>query len=117
MILKIDGVDIMPYIAQKGIKWQRRDINGQNATQTMDGTTHRSRIATKYDLHITCMPLPTEKSKIVLNAINPEYVEIETIDPRLGHVYKTMFVETVPAVYMDTETDLWEGIVFLLKER
>ena len=117
MILKIDGVDIMPFIAQKGIKWQRRDINGQNATQTMDGITHRGRITTKRDLHITCMPLPTEKTVIVLNAIEPEYVEVETIDPMFGHVYKTMFVETVPAVYMDTETDLWEGIVFLLKER
>lgn len=117
MMLKIDGVDIMPYIAQKGIKWQRRDINGQNVSQTMDGTSHRGRITTKYDLHITCMPLSSEKSSIVLKAIEPEYVEVETIDPMMGHVFKTMFVESAPAVYMDTETDLWEGITFLLKQR
>ena len=117
MIMKIDGVDIMPYIARKGIKWQRRDINGQNASQTMDGTDHRGRITTKYDVYITCLPLPTESSSVVLNAIAPEYVEVETIDPMLGHVFKSMFVESVPAVYMDTETDLWEGIAFLLKQR
>ena len=76
MVLKIGDVDILPYVAENGIKWQRNDLDGENAGRTMDGTMHRSRVATKVRLDITCMPLKTEDAMKILNAIFPEYVTV-----------------------------------------
>lgn len=117
MILKINGIDITPYIEQKGIKWQRNDLDGPNAGRTMDGTMHRGRVASKVRLDITCLPLKTEDAQVVLNAIYPEYVEVEYTDPMYGLSHKTMYSNSNPATYVDTETDLWEGITFPLIER
>jgi hypothetical protein len=117
MILKINGLDILPYIEQKGIKWTRNDLDGSNAGRTMDGIMHRERVSSKIRLDITCLPLKSEDASLVLNAIYPEYVEVEYTDPMYGHVYKTMYSNNNPATYIDTKTDLWEGIVFPLIER
>lgn len=117
MILKINGVDITPYIVQKGIKWQRNDLDGSNAGRTMDGTMHRERVTSKVRLDITCLPLSSKDASTVLNVINPEYVEVEYIDPMYGHSVKTMYSNNTPATFIDTATDLWEGIVFPLIER
>lgn len=117
MILKINGIDITPYIEQKGIKWTRNDLDGSNAGRTMDGIMHRERVTSKVRLDITCLPLRSVDAAVVLNAIFPEYVEVEYTDPMYGHVYKTMYSNNTPATYIDTETDLWEGISFPLIER
>jgi hypothetical protein len=117
MILKINGLDITPYIEQKGIKWTRNDLDGSNAGRTMDGIMHRERIGSKVRLDITCLPLKSEDAAIVLNAIYPEYVEVEYTDPMYGRVFKTMYSNNTPATFIDTVTDLWEGISFPLIER
>lgn len=117
MILRINGVDITPFIAQRGIKWQRNDLDGSNAGRTMDGTMHRERVTSKVRLDITCLPLSSENASTVLNAIYPEYVEVEYIDPMYGHSIKTMYSNNTPATFIDTVTDLWEGISFPLIER
>lgn len=117
MILRIDGVDMMPYIRQKGIKWSRGDLDGPNAGRTMDGVMHRDRIADKVRLDITCLPLTSEEAATVLSAIYPEYIQVEYTDPMEGIVTKTMYANNIPATYIDTSTDLWDGIVFPLIER
>ena len=38
MVLKIDGTDIVPYIAYGGVKWQRSDVDGEGAGRMLDGT-------------------------------------------------------------------------------
>lgn len=117
MIFRIDGTDMMPYIRQKGIKWTRNDLDGPNAGRTMDGTMYRDRITGKVRLDITCLPLTSEDAAVVLNAINPEYVQVEYTDPMEGIVTKTMYANNIPAMYIDTSTDLWDGITFPLIER
>jgi hypothetical protein len=117
MVFKINGRNMLPYIAQKGIKWTRNDLDGSNAGRTMDGTMHRERVTTKIRMDITCMPLRSEDAAVVLNAIYPEYVEVEYTDPMYGHVIKTMYSNNIPATYLDTKTDYWEGIAFALIER
>ena len=41
MVLKIDGTDIVPYIAYGGVKWQRSDVDGEGAGRMLDGTLER----------------------------------------------------------------------------
>lgn len=117
MVFKINGVNMLPYIVQNGIKWQRNDIDGTNAGRTMDGTMHRERVTSKVRLDVTCLPLSSENASIVLNAIYPEYVEVEYTDPMYGPSIKQMYSNNNPATYVDTVTDLWEGITFPLIER
>lgn len=117
MVLKINGVDMLPYIVQNGIKWQRNDVDGPNAGRTMDGYMHRERVTSKVRLDVTCLPLSSEDASVVLNAVYPEYVEVEYIDPMLGHRITTMYSNNTPATYIDTDTDMWEGITFPLIER
>ena len=117
MVFKINGVDMLPYIVQNGIKWQRNDIDGANAGRTMDGTMHRQRVTSKVRLDVTCLPLYASDAAIVLNAIYPEYVEVEYTDPMNGLCIKQMYSNNTPATYVDKYTNMWEGITFPLIER
>ncbi len=117
MVFKINGRDMLPYIKEKGVKWQRNDLDGENAGRTMDGTMHRERVTSKIRLDITCLPLSSEDTRTVLSTILPEYVEVEYTDPLYGLVYKTMYSNNTPATYINTTTDKWEGISFPLIER
>lgn len=117
MTFKIDGVDMLPYIVQNGLKWTRNDIDGDDAGRTMDGTMHRDRITSKVRLDVTCLPLSSEDAAVVLNAIMPEFVTVEYTDPMEGTVKKKMYANNIPATYIDTVTDKWMGIAFPLIER
>ena len=120
MILKINNTDIIPYIAQKGIKWQRNDIEAPGTGRTMDGLLQRGRVSTKIRMDITCRPLTAQELKIVLNLIYPEFVSVQYDDPMQGFVVKTMYSNNNPASYLaiqDDGTELWDGITFPLIER
>ena len=120
MTLKINGVDILPYVAHQGIKWQRSDLDSSEAGRTMDGMMHRGRVATKIRLDITCRPLRSEEAKIVLNAILPEYVSVEYTDPMDGLVTREMYANNNPATHMliqEDGTEWWSGITFPLVQK
>lgn len=116
MTFKINGRDMLPYIAQKGIKWQRYDLDGPNAGRTLDGNLIRDRVASKIRMDITCLPLSSDDAMIVLNTIYPVYVDVEYTDPMYGNVIKTFYSNNIPATYINTTTDMWEGITFSLIE-
>ena len=119
MILNVDGINILPYVAHQGLKWQRNDLDSADAGRTMDGVMHRGRVATKIRLDVTCRPLKSEETSIVLNAIYPEYVTVEYTDPMLGLVTKQMYSNNTPASHMVIQADgveWWQDIVFPLIE-
>ena len=60
MILTVNDVDMIPFIAYQGLKWTRNDIDSPNSGRTLDGLMHRGRVATKIRLDITCRPLRAE---------------------------------------------------------
>lgn len=120
MTLSINGVDMIPYIAQRGVKWQRSDLDAEDSGRTLDGVMHRGRVATKIRLDITCTPLRSSDAQTVLNAILPEFVSVTYTDPMLGLVSKTMYSNNNPASFLmiDGEgVEWWEGITFPLIEQ
>lgn len=120
MVLKINGVDMLPYIEAKGIKWQRSDLESSNAGRTLDGLMHRGRVATKIRLDITCMPLKSEDVAKVLKAIYPEFVTVEYTDPMDGLVTREMYSNNNPATLVCANhggSEVWNGITFPLIER
>lgn len=120
-VLEIGGVDITPYIAFKGVKWTRSDIDSPDTGRTMDGTMHRGRVTSKRRLDITCKPLTDSQASIVLNAIYPEYVTVRYTDPQDGVVTKIMYSNNNPASFLlnreGSLESLWDGITFPLIER
>lgn len=120
MMLKINGVDFMPFIAKQGVKWQRNDIDAPNSGRTMDGQMQRGRVATKIRLDITCRPLKAEEARLVLNTILPEYVHVDYYDPMSGYRSGvTMYSNNNPASFLieKPDDDWWSGITFPLIER
>ena len=119
-VFTVDGVSLLPYIAEDGIKWTRNDIESEDAGRTLDGTMQRSRITSKTRLDIKCRPLNSNEARTVLQAINPVFVTVHYIDPQEGIVTKTMYSNNVPAlcsqIYEDG-TCLWDGLEFPLIER
>lgn len=119
MVLKIDGVNILPYVAHQGIKWQRNDLDSADAGRTLDGKMHRGRVASKVRMDITCRPLKTEETRVVLQAIFPEYITVEYTDPMYGLVTKQMYSNNNPATHMmlqENGTEWWHDISFPLIE-
>lgn len=119
-VFLIDGLDITSYIAEDGIKWQREDIDGPNSGRTMSGLLIRDRVATKIRLDITCRALEQTECSQLLNAIYPEFVTVQYIDPMYGQTTKTMYSNNNPAVLstvFDDGTLKFTGITFPLIER
>ena len=119
MILEINGVNIVPYIAYGGVQWQRSDVDGEGAGRDLTGALRRNRVATKRRLDVTCRPLKSEEAKIVLSAIMPEWVTVRYTDPQEGVVTRKMYANNNPASYLMKKSDgteWWTGITFPLIE-
>jgi len=120
MIFEINGIDMLPFIANNGLKWQRSDIDAPDSGRTLDGIMHRGRVATKIRLDITCRPLTDYEAHIVLTAILPEYVNVRYGDPMSGIVTKEMYSNNNPAQFLMRKSDgteWWAGITFPLVEK
>ena len=116
----VNGVNLLNYLAEDGIKWTRFDIEAPDAGRTMDGVMHRGRVASKVRLDIKCRPLTSSQAMAVLRAIIPEYVTVRYIDPQDGTVTKTMYSNNIPTLCATVNPDgtaLWKGIEFPLIER
>ena len=120
MTLTVNGVDMVPFVAYQGLKWQRNDVESPDAGRTLDGIMHRGRVATKIRLDVTCRPLKTWEANTVLQAIQPEFVTVTYDDPLLGSVTKTMYSNNIPASFAIRHkdgTEWWGGITFPLIEQ
>lgn len=120
MTLTINGVDMVPYIAYGGLKWQRNDIDSPDTGRSIDGLMHRGRVTTKIRLDITCRLLTSEELRTVLTTIQPEYVTVTYYDPLYGNVTKTMYSNNNPASYQikkPSGKEYWSGVTFPLVER
>lgn len=120
MILEIDGLDIVPYIAYGGFKWGRNDVDGDGAGRSLDDAIlHRDRLAIKMRLDITLIPLQTAQLRQILQAIKPEFVTVRYEDPQDGLVQRTMYSNNFPAQYLMKKDgkEYWGGVTFPLIER
>lgn len=121
MVLEIDGLDIVPYIAFQGLKWQREDVDASDAGRDLSGDLHRARVTTKRRLDVTCRPLTAKETSLVLTAIMPEFVQVRYYDPQVGSVVtRTMYSNNNPAEFLirrENGLELWTGITFPLIEK
>lgn len=117
---RVNGVDLLPYVAENGIRWTRFDVEAPDTGRTLDGLMHRGRVAKKVRLDVTCRPLQSSEAAVVLAAIEPEYVTVQYVDPMDGLVLKTMYSNNIPVTcamaYEDGDA-VWRDLSFPLVER
>lgn len=80
-MLWVDGVQMK---TPSGFTWGLQDVSDSASGRTQDALMHKNRIAQKRQLSLSWMaPTPEETAKI-LQAFNPEYVEITYPDAMSG---------------------------------
>lgn len=61
MILRVDGVDLLPYLQSADYTVKREDLDGPNAGRTLDGRMHRDFLGGKRKIETKLRPLtPSE---------------------------------------------------------
>lgn len=118
---KLNGVNILSYIAPQGLQIEENDVESPDAGRTLDGSMQRGIVARKDKHSVKCRPLTTAESNTVLQALRAsEFITIETdLHPVFGTVIKTMYNSArTAAVLLHTDNvTLWDNISFTLIER
>ena len=116
---KINGVEYIQHILEGGIRWSRNDLDGEDSGRTLDGIMHRSRVAIKRKLTVNMGKLTQAQIAAITAAIEPEFIDVAFVDPRLGTVTKTFYgsqIDSTTQRFVDGEV-YWEGTTFSLIER
>lgn len=116
----IDGVNITPYLAHRGIKWQRQDIDGVNSGRLLNGDMQRDRVATKIRFDLTTRPLYKHELKVLLSLLQPVFVTVNYTDPRTDtYIGGTFYSNNLSVGYimpMDG-SELWDSFTFPLIQK
>ena len=119
-LFTVNGLNLLPYLSEDGLRWTRFDVEAPDTGRTLDGVMHRGRVASKIRLDVRCRPLNPREMQLVLQAILPEYVTVRYTDPQDGSVTRTMYSNNIPtlcATVYDDGTARWEGLEFPLIQR
>ena len=115
------GVDITPYIAFGGLKYQRSDVDDEDAGRAKDGKMYRNRISTKVRFDVTCKPLNSTELSTVLSKIEPEYFGVVYTEPLTNTTrYMQAYSNNKPATFLIRRSngeELWQGVTFPVIER
>ena len=122
MIFTISGLNIVPYIAENGIKWSWNGVDGPSAGRDMSGTMYRNRVTVKARCDVTCLWMPKTAARALHQALMPEYVTVrtDTIPWRSGTVTLTMYSNNVEQILTTEYTDgtqMFSDFEFPLIER
>lgn len=113
-------VDIVPFIANSGLKWNRNDIDAAGSGRdTLDGLMHRSRVAQKDRFDVTCRPLKRDELQLVLGLVQPESFLVRIVDLISGEsVTNVMYSNNIPATFIlqRGDTQYWSGVQIPLIE-
>lgn len=116
----VNGVDVLPYLAEKGLEVTLREIDGDEAGRTMDAFMWRDLRAYKLDISMTCRDLLLVDALRVCTAIMPEYVTVTIVTPFTGRITAEFYSNNIPTVCNtvgEQGETLWSGIKFPLIQR
>ena len=113
----ISGQNYASYISE--LKWARNDLDSEDSGRTLDGIMQRSRVAIKRKLTITLKALTQEQMILITAAIEPQFIDLTYIDPRLGSTTKTFYGSSIEAAVLifRNGTAVWENGSFSLIEK
>lgn len=109
MIFTINGVDIVPYLAENGLKWSWNGIDSPESGRDLSATMHRGLVSIKARCDVSCFWMNKTAARTVHQAIMPEYVTVvtDTIPWENGTVTMTMYSNNVE---QSLETEYTDGV-------
>ena len=114
-IRSVDGTVVPP---PSSYQWELEDISASNAGRTEDGYMHKRKIRQAVRLSLSWNNLTTAEAVTVLNAFNPEYLQISYLDPMKGDfVQSEFYVGNRSAPLQNAVTGRWTNISFNVIER
>lgn len=116
-IVSVDGHTVRP---PSTYQWSLQDVSDPDAGRTEDALMHKLRKAQKVKLQLAWQNISTEEASPILTAFNPEYVEVEYLDPMVGgYVTKTFYVgdRSVPMYNNTIYGGLWSNVAFNIIEQ
>ena len=122
MVFEINGLDIVPYLAENGLKWSWNGIDAPNAGRDLSGTMHRGLVSVKARCDVSCFWMPKAVAQTVHQAIMPEYVTVRTdtipwiSGTTVLSMYSNNVAQTLETEYTDG-TQLYHDLEFPLIER
>lgn len=114
-------VDIVPYIANGGLKWTRNDIDAANSGRDVQSGVmirHRVRQCDRFD--VTFRPLTYDELHLILGLVQPEWFLVRVTDLISGNqVTNTMYSNNIPATFIlqRGDTQYWSGVQIPLIEK
>lgn len=101
-------------------KWGLQDISSPASGRTLDGMMHKERVAQKRKLELSFWGLKKSETARVLQAFNPEYIDVEFEDAMTGErEVRTFYTgdKTAPVWTWTVDNKIYEKISFNLIER
>lgn len=112
----IRTVDTVPLAkAPERYVWKLTDISAKDAGRTEDMVTHKMRKGQALRLELEWRHVSHADAATILQAFNPEYVDVEFLDAKSGTwVTKEFYVGDRNAPSYNVKLGYWESISFAL---
>lgn len=98
--------------------WELDDISAPGAGRTEDTVMHKKRIGQVVGLELSWRNISTEAASIILQAFNPEYINVRYLDPLTGGFTTSEFyVGNRSAPIYNASLGVWSNISFNIIKR
>lgn len=114
-IKSVDGYSVK---APSSYQWDMEDLSDSSAGRTEDCLMHKNRIGQKVAVSLSWNNVDTAVASSILKRFNPEYIEVNYLDPKEGgYVTKTFYVGNRSAPLYNGKLGLWSNISFKIIEK
>jgi len=106
-------VDIVPYIAFKGITYTRNDVDGPNAGRALSGLMVRDRVATKAKWEIMLLnAIRRDLAYAIMELVYPETFYVRTDMPSGVVTQYYCYSNNIPVTYelYSPQMERWSGV-------
>ena len=114
----ISSVDGHQVRTPSSFQWSLQDVSDPDSGRTEDALMHKMRIAQKVKIQLAWQNISTEDASSILTAFDPEYIEVEYLDPKAGgYVSKTFYVGDRSAPMYNNVLGVWSNVAFNIIEQ
>lgn len=98
--------------------WRLEDVSASDAGRTEDTVMQKKRIGQLVSLELSWQNITTEEASELLQAFNPEYIQVCYLDAMAGkYVTSTFYVGNRSAPMYNASKGLWSNLSFNVIKR
>lgn len=99
-------------------QWTLEDVSAPDAGRTEDVVMHKKRIGQVVALQLSWQNITTAEVSAILKAFNPEYIDVNYLDPMQGgYITKTFYVGNRSTPLYNAVLGLWSNVSFNIIEQ